>query len=51
MYCDCITVILRHNLLSIPRTNQYKYYDYVQELLFYYYLLETVILLLLKNYC
>ena len=28
--------------LSITRTNQYKYYYYVQELLYYYYLLKLL---------
>lgn len=41
VYCDFITAVLLHNLpyLSITRTkNQYKYYFYVQEILYYYYL-------------
>lgn len=41
VYCDFITAVLLHNLpyLSITRTkNQYKYYFYVQEILYCYYL-------------
>ena len=53
MYCDCITVILLHNLLS------FKYYknESIQILLLcsrtiiLLLFTETIILRLLKNYC
>ena len=44
----CITIVslLYHftiyYLLSVPRTNKYKYYYYVQELLYYRYLLKLL---------